>query len=47
MAIKGLTAWSELKEEEITHCVKCGKKIWKFWHKDMVEKISCAPCYFK
>lgn len=47
-----LDIWKILEaEDELTHCKKCKKKIWKYWHVDS-NKISgemeiCGPCLNK
>ena len=38
--------WDGL-EDEITNCIKCGKKIWIKWKSGQEEMDKCANCFFK
>jgi hypothetical protein len=45
--------WERLEEiKAVTHCKKCGTRIWKYWmnmkseDKEFPEMDTCAPCLF-
>ena len=45
--------WYEIPLEEIVYCLKCNKKIWKFWKgrsitnkKETKPMKFCANCFF-
>ena len=45
---KHIDIWEVLKEKkELGHCKECHKRIWAYWHIDLMRKDKCAPCYFK
>jgi hypothetical protein len=48
--------WSDIAYDEVTHCKKCGKRIWKFWKAPTKEEKMlkgfkeeemdlCSPCF--
>jgi hypothetical protein len=44
--MKDLHAFEGMPQEALTHCTKCGKKIWKYWHIAREVKVPLADGAF-